>query len=310
MDLEEPIPLPSWKRYEYDVMEKHRSTYGHITYHWSNIPEDLLFECGFINEINDTKSMRERRLADKRDGIVNSIQEYGLDGIAYEVIDGEDEGDIKKRFYGIQCKNYAEGTYLRAKDIATFLSVTFLRLRSKCIDTKGYLYHSCRLESRLAKDLKCSGDLIVPIHYTNESLSEEVEEKKSEVEEDLEAEELRYYQKEAVEALKEEWDGIGLLNLPCGTGKTTVVGHYLRDMVKEGKVDRIFVFSPLRVLAKQNLKRIGNYIGNGFKRVLVDGDEDGTRDVTGVLESIAEGKVLISSTYDSAKDVIATIFKT
>ncbi len=307
MDLEEPIPLPSWKRYEYDVMEKHRSTYGHITYHWSNIPEDLLFECGFINEINDTKSMRERRLADKRDGIVNSVQEYGLDGIAYEVLD--DKTGVK-RFYGIQCKNYAEGAYLRAKDIATFLSVTFLRLRSKCMDTKGYLYHSCRLESRLAKDLKCSGDLIVPIHYENIGTYEEVEEKKSEVEEDLEAEELRYYQKEAVEALKEEWDGIGLLNLPCGTGKTTVVGHYLRDMVKEGKVDRIFVFSPLRVLAKQNLNRIGNYIGDGFKRVLVDGDEDGTRDVTGVLESIAEGKVLISSTYYSAKDVIGTIFKT
>jgi superfamily II DNA or RNA helicase len=304
MDNEE-LRLPSWKRYEYDVMEEHRKRYGHMTYHWANIPEDLLFECGFINEINDTKSMRERRLADKKDGIINSVQEYGLDGIAYE----ENEESGSKKFYGIQCKNYAEGTYLRAKDIATFLSVTFLRLRSKCMDTTGYLYHSCRLESRLAKDLKCSGDLIVPIKYDGNLDKSNLMEQSVEECVEKEDEKLRYYQEDAVKALKEEWDGIGLLNLPCGTGKTTVVGHYLRDMVKEEKVERIFVFSPLRVLTKQNLDRIGKYIGDGFERVLVDGDEDGTRDTTGVLEKIAKGKVLISSTYYSAKDVIGAIFQ-
>ncbi len=308
MDNEE-LRLPSWKRYEYDVMDEHRKRYGHMTYHWANIPEDLLFECGFINEINDTKSIRERRLADKKEGIINSIQEYGLDGIAYE----ENEESGSKKFYGIQCKNYAEGTYLRAKDIATFLSVTFLRLRSKCMDTTGYLYHSCRLESRLAKDLKCSGDLIVPIKYDGnpEGITErrEMMSGATSVSAEVETEKLRYYQEDAVKALKEEWDGIGLLNLPCGTGKTTVVGHYLRDMVNEEKVERIFVFSPLRVLTKQNLDRIGKYIGDGFERVLVDGDEDGTRDTTGVLEKIAKGKVLISSTYYSAKDVISAIFQ-
>mgnify|MGYP003348103757 CR=1 FL=1 len=39
--------------YEKEMMLKHQKDYGHITYHWNNVPEDILFECGFIQNYHN-----------------------------------------------------------------------------------------------------------------------------------------------------------------------------------------------------------------------------------------------------------------
>ena len=46
------------------------------TYHWENIPEDLLYECGFITNYHN------RRQCNKENFKIKPYKEYGLDGLA------------------------------------------------------------------------------------------------------------------------------------------------------------------------------------------------------------------------------------
>ncbi len=62
--------------FEHYCVQEHQEKYKHKTYHWNNISEDDLFNCGFITNFN------EFRLRRKRDNLlkkINSIQEYFTD---------------------------------------------------------------------------------------------------------------------------------------------------------------------------------------------------------------------------------------
>ena len=54
------------KKHQYDFPKQK-------TYHWCNIPEELLYDSGFITSFHD---IRIRRKNDYEDGRINSIQEY------------------------------------------------------------------------------------------------------------------------------------------------------------------------------------------------------------------------------------------
>ncbi len=279
-----------WKEYEHFIIKYHQDTYNHITYHWSNIPEEILYECGFIN---DTNKIRLQRKRDKTEGKINSIQEYGLDGI---VKDG-------KIYHGIQAKCYDGKSYLKASDLGTFLSVLFLRMKAKNDQSKGYLYHTCKLESNLYDDLLINNHKdIIQKHLLYENHNQDIQNIKVNI--INEKEELRYYQKEVIEKLQNsDWNGKQLIQMPCGTGKSTVIAHYLEKCDYE----HIYIFSPLRVHAKQNLETMSKYISN-YEKILVDCDKDGTRNIEYIKEKLNK-KVLISSTYVSALDIINEIME-
>ncbi len=279
-----------WKEYEHFIIKYHQDTYNHITYHWSNIPEEILYECGFIN---DTNKIRLQRKRDKTEGKINSIQEYGLDGI---VKDGE-------IYHGIQAKCYDGKSYLKASDLGTFLSVLFLRMKAKNDQSKGYLYHTCKLESNLYDDLLINNHKdIIQKHLLYENHNQDIQNIKVNI--INEKEELRYYQKEVIEKLQNsDWNGKQLIQMPCGTGKSTVIAHYLEKCDYE----HIYIFSPLRVHAKQNLETMSKYISN-YEKILVDCDKDGTRNIEYIKEKLNK-KVLISSTYVSALDIINEIME-
>jgi superfamily II DNA or RNA helicase len=279
-----------WKEYEHFIIKYHQDTYNHITYHWSNIPEEILYESGFIN---DTNKIRLQRKRDKTEGKINSIQEYGLDGI---VKDGE-------IYHGIQAKCYDGKSYLKASDLGTFLSVLFLRMKTKNNVSKGYLYHTCKLESNLYDDLLINNHKdIIQKHLLYENHIQDIQNIKVNI--INEKEELRYYQKEVIEKLQNsDWNGKKLIQMPCGTGKSTVIAHYLEKCDYE----HIYIFSPLRVHAKQNLETMSKYISN-YEKILVDCDKDGTRNIEYIKEKLNK-KVLISSTYVSALDVINKIME-
>jgi hypothetical protein len=57
------MPIPTWKQYEYQVVDAHTHTYGHITWHNDIIPEDELYKAGFIHSYN---KHRLERIARKR----------------------------------------------------------------------------------------------------------------------------------------------------------------------------------------------------------------------------------------------------
>ena len=87
--------------------------------------------------------------------------------------------------------------------------------------------------------------------------------------------------------------------MPCGTGKTVVLGNYLRAQ----QFPIVVLLSPTRVLAKQNFERIGCFLKD-YKWLLVDCDVDGTRNVAEIRETIDTNEfVFLSSTYKST-DVV------
>ncbi len=280
--------MNNWKDYETYIIKYHQDTYNHITYHWSNIPEEILYESGFIN---DTNKMRLQRKKDKIEGKINSIQEYGLDGIAKD----------NEIYHGLQAKCYDGKSYLKASDLGTFLSILFLRMKAKNKESKGYLYHTCKLESNLYDDIFVNNhkDIIQTKLLLNNNIQEEYIKSTN-----YEKEILRYYQKEAIEKLKNSvWNGKQLIQMPCGTGKSTVIAHYLEDCDYE----HIYIFSPLRIHAKQNLENMGKYLMD-YEKILVDCDKDGTRNIEYIKDKLNK-KVFISSTYKSALDIIHEITK-
>ncbi len=285
--------MNNWRDYEHFIVKYHQDTYNQESYHWSNIPEELLYKAGFIN---DTNKIRLQRKRDQEDGKVNSIQEYGLDGISKESED---------LYHGLQAKCYDKNSYLRASDLGTFLSVLFLRMKSKNAQSKGYLYHACKLESNLRDDICVNNqcDIIArTLLYDQRVNNQSDRSMKCE-----ECEELRYYQVEAIEKLKNIWNMNEvksmpqLIQMPCGTGKSTVMSHYL----KKCDYDHIYIFSPLRVHAKQNLENMGKYL-HDYEKILVDCDKDGTRNIVEIEEKLHK-KCVISSTYSSALDIISKI---
>lgn len=81
--------------FEHLCVQMHQEQAEQLTYHWSNIPESVLYESGFITNFNE---LRLRRMANKNANKINSVQEYGLDGISREIIDG------KNVYNGLQMK--------------------------------------------------------------------------------------------------------------------------------------------------------------------------------------------------------------
>ena len=115
---------------------------------------------------------------------------------------------------------------------------------------------------------------------------------------------LRPYQQEAIDALDQEWNGIRLLHLPCGTGKTIIFNHH----VKNKGYKHVFIISPLRVHVKQNLKRMKQFLKE-HDSLLLDSDSGGTTDFED-LQEILKNPSIVSSTFISAKNVMKQLFFT
>jgi superfamily II DNA or RNA helicase len=251
----------------------------------NNIPEDVLFDCGFITDFNKHRLNRKRNNKLKK---INSIQEYGLDGIAIETIDNE------KIYHGLQMKLWKNK--LRGHDLGTFYQVLFCRLFLKNDSAKGYLYHSCKLECNVRDDIKNNKRLIA------DKITDFYENICSEENNTNDEKTLRDYQKEAMNNLNKDWNDIKSLTLPCGTGKTFIACKYLENK----SYKNIFIFSPLRMHAKQFLKEIKLHLPE-YNSLLADSDSDGSLDINDI-KKILNKKTIISTTFKSAKDTISLLF--
>jgi superfamily II DNA or RNA helicase len=273
-------------QYEYQCINEHIKRFNAIAWHWSHIPEDELYEAGWIHSFNKLRLSRKNKKIEGKD---TSFREYGLDGLAKC-------GDV---YHGIQAKYWTK-RYLTAKDIGTFTVAIYTRMIHKNPDNRGYLYHTCSLQVDLRDDFKNCGK-IIPIKMAYEQDDFIVS---CETEKNLP---LYDFQKDALCALEEDWSGMGLLQLPCGCGKTTILGHHLSQ--KSEIYNVIVVLSPLRVHSKQILERIKGFFDvNTYTYMLVDSDIDGTRDIESIKENITKTNVLISATFKSAEDVLTEVF--
>ena len=274
------VSTHDYEKYEYFVMDYHRKNHNQLTWHWRNIPEIELEKAGWITDYNLVRLARLDRK--KNNKITNLTREYGLDGLSL---------DSEGNYHGIQAK-YWKSRNLTAHDLGTFISVIFSRLFQRNNKSCGYLYYTCGLQKDLRYDIKNNSNLIqnkllYDPNVINESIIDEPNYK------------LYPPQIEALEALNEDWDGLGLISMPGGLGKTLIIGNY----IKEHSYQHIIVLSPLRVQTNQTLERLKKFIPSYYS-LLVDSDSGGTTDPDYIFTMLKKHKCLISITYDSFETII------
>ena len=305
------------QNFEFYCIDLHKNNYqNQITYHWLHIPYELLYESKCCPNID---KFREKILLAKKNGTgLNVIKEYGIDGLSYEIVDGI------KVFHALQMKLYSKKSYLTGSDLGTFLGVNSL-LYFNNNKSRGYLYYTCKLEQNIENILNST--FYVPISLENpfennafdkhnnlKLLDEKIDNLINSIDSEISgfSHVLRYYQIEAIQKLSicfnNVKNNIKLLNIICGCGKTTITTEHIKDK----KYKHVFIFSPLRVLAKQNLERFKKDLVNcetKYEYILVDSDSEGHRDINVIREKMNSSACVFSITYDSY-DIILQLFHT
>lgn len=261
--------------YELFATKYHHDSLGHATWHWSVVPEDELFKAGWLHDANKWRMMK--RLKKKQD---RKIQEYGLDGLSR---------DEDGHYYGLQEKCYMSRS-VTAYDLGTFYQTIYMRLKQQDPMNSGFVYYTSKLQVDVRDDSRNADD----ISFVKLPYKKKVKQPEDVV--DPSTFKLYKYQKNALQSLmKADWEGSELLSMPCGCGKTIILGNYL----KEKRFPIVILLSPTRVLAKQNFERISCFLKD-YKCLLIDCDADGTRDVEEIGECMDKNDfVFLSSTYKS-----------
>ena len=271
--------------YEWSVVEKHRELAQ--TWHWSNVPEDRLFDAGYIHDYSKHRSLR---LMNKKQAAVgvNRLRDYGLDGLAMETLL---DGSVV--YHGIQAKCYSSRK-VTAGDIGSFLTkqITMNLYNPK---SRGFLYTTSPLEKTLEDEVAQPDYLIRHILYQPQAkqlLPSPVNAENELV--------LRDYQQKALDNLI---DGANALCIPCRMGKTVVAGHHLLRYPHRG----VLVLAPLKISVENLRERLSCFLPC-HKPLLVDSDVGGTTDEKEITTFLEENdRVVIYSTFKSARDVLSEI---
>jgi superfamily II DNA or RNA helicase len=280
-----------WKEYEMFVMRTHQERTGEITFHWDETTDDILIDSGWALY---PELLQRMRLNSK----LGRHREYGADGISYYIhpVDGHQVFNI------IQAKMRNGRQYLCASDLGTFTSCYFHRFYHRDSDSRGFVYtNTTKFQKDFREDCKNAGLIkLITLPFQEKNTTK----KKSKTTQ------LRYYQIKALENLRKTWEGFKILNFICGTGKTIT---YVKHALENDLYDRIVILSPTRSLADQNKYRFDEGLDENWISMLVDSDgTDSTRNVNDIQKNWnrEEGKVFISSTFHSARDVLnEVIFK-
>jgi superfamily II DNA or RNA helicase len=280
--------MQNWAAYERHAVAAHAQRTGHTTWHWCDVPEAELHAAGYVHDFN---RLRLQRLADAARGAepsINRLRDYGLDGLAF---DGH-------AHHGLQAKHWAAGgRRLTAGDLGSFFSVVHHRLRRRHAGSRGYLYHTCGLETALEEDLH-NGDSIVAVALPAAAPAPAPAAEP----------ELLPHQASALRTLQAAFDdplceALRLVCLPCGTGKTLLAAHLLRW--RGGASRRVVVLAPLRALVDQLRRRLAPFCG-GRDTLVVDSDPGGETSHQAVREWVGlRDAWVVFSTYQSAVDVLA-----
>ena len=276
-----------WLEYEYQSIAKHLEDNPNDTmYHWSNIPENLLEDSGYINDKNRTRKRRMIARAEQRsknNEKKKPLQEYGLDGLGFRNTDNDEI------IYLPQQTKYRTSNLLTASDLGSF-HIACDNIICKHPNSKGYLYYTTKLQADVRENYELRGH-IIPVKFQYET---HYNPRKS----DYKVKKLHKEQKEFLKILDKPWTGIGLMCLPCGYGKFEIACHFA------AKYDKIIVISPLRIDTLQAFERMKPYVPN-HKTLLFDSDKDGTTDLEELENIFKASKYFISTTEKSATEILS-----
>ena len=265
------------------------------------------------------------------------------------------------RFVGIQAKCYDPDSTLCANTLGTFfLAVGSMRLATED-DVEGLLYHTCKLQEEVAKHFQLHQNkphgflraIQLPAAATEADVQPARKRQRRGGDSTTNAFSvqqpppqpqlvLRDYQEEAVHVVTEflgddgpqsakevKKNRIGLLDMPCGTGKTIVLASCLERLPSWCKL--VICLSTTQTLTQQNLDRLAPFVSDS---ILVDSDtsQGATRDHDKIFKALrratattttapfssaaaagergagSRGVLLLSSTYASARDVLTAVF--
>ena len=309
--------LPDYTEYEYDVVRVHSERPNTKVWHWSNVPEEHLYEAGYIHNFNKERLERLKNRKASKDGI-NRIDDYGFDFLAME-----NQHDGSAVFCGGQAKYYQSN--VSANDIGTFL-IKQQRLYKKNHKSVGYLYTLSGLTEKLQEDCNDPDFIIRHVlhRWTASTTSASTKITKSKKKTDnvilekivgavkavkaLTIKEcdlpLRDYQQELIDDMTSLKNMVAL-RIPCGMGKTLIAGYRLRQL----KPDLIIAMAPLRVSVSNLQERLGCFLPD-YSVLLVDSDTGGETDADLVREFLSgDGPKIIYTTFISAENVIATLLE-
>jgi superfamily II DNA or RNA helicase len=291
----------NYKDYEFACIKELQEKTNQIAVHWNHVSENMLIESGFLTSRYELRM--KRKLTFELNGTYyNLLGEYGLDGLSIELIN-----DVKV-YHGIQCKYWKKKVPL--SKLSTFIDVIDNRLHQKNNLSKGIIFSVKGVDNNTLNYFEEKN------YYTSIKYNPQFDNIEKNIENqfldtyDLNWNNnhvLRPYQNEAIQSLllNGEWNGCKSLIMPCGTGKSVVFCNFL----KEKRYKNIFIFSPLKVHARQNLERIKTYLPD-YDYLLIDSESDGTRDIDEIKNKLNDTnkKNIFSSTFYSAKDIISQLF--
>lgn len=272
----------NYLEFEHYCVKKHIETFGHETYHWHHISDKILIDSGYIK---DEEELRLKRKNNK--GI---LREFGIDAIS---IFTKDNGD--KIYNPLQMKLWDNKQTICANKLGTFILCYLCGFLKKNSESKGYLYHTSKLEHTLQKYIN-DDTQIISIYVDNPFINK----LNNTIDNNII---LRPYQLEAIENLNKNWDGVGSLIMPCGTGKTIVFCEFL----KYNQPKNIIVINPLKLLTEQNLSILERCLPD-YESLLFD--SNGTTNFNDVLNLLNKNKkCIISTTYISAQQKLKLLFE-
>jgi superfamily II DNA or RNA helicase len=284
--------------YEYAVVEYHRNIPNTQVWHWSHVPEYLLFESGYIHDYSRTRKERLIRKKEPKEG-VNRIRDYGMDAFALTT----DVTNGLITYHGIQAKYY-HARKVTAGDIGSFLLKLF-DIRIKTPHSLGYLYSSTPLEYELADSVKIPTHPLRHILYPWKHPDGRNKLVNTIISVSLPSEcdyPLRQYQQTALDEL-EEADGINILCIPCRMGKTLIAGNH----IKRKSPPIILAIAPLKISVENLRQRLSCFLPN-YSELLVDSDTDGTTDAAEIRQFMeSDTPKVIYSTYKSTMNILVDI---
>ena len=278
--------------YEHEMVRQHIMTHPDTdAYHWSVVPEQQLYDSGYITDFSKHRLERLMRKKEAHDG--NRVRDYGLDGLARSRVGSE------VVFHGLQAKYYLKRN-ICASDIGSFLLKQNALTRKNPL-SKGYLYTSSALQVDVREECADPASNLChvfhPWKHPDARSVPYVLPVPNECDKPLRADQL-----DALQQLEDK-EGINALHTPCRWGKTMVGGH---DM-KRANAKLVVAIAPLLVSVEHLQDRLACFLP-GYTSLLVDSDMGGVTNVEQIETFLAsDGNHVIYSTFTSAVDVLMNL---
>jgi superfamily II DNA or RNA helicase len=273
------IPMIDSEIFELLCIKKHTTDkHDENVYHWKDIPEEIINESGWLGD--NPRARRMKKLKNPRGK--NPYTEFGLDGMSIN----KEEVD---KFTALQFKYYDKKT-LDENCLGTFL-MAYNAMRRKKPKSRGHIYYTGKsvkgLRARCFEENITVSKVRVEPDDMKEAIPKEIV--------------LRDYQNEIVNKIvSRKWKGGGLVDLPCGLGKTVIAS----SSISKSKCLTTVIFCPLIEQCRQFAKSLKvecrlvnseNIRCGDLIREAVNYTKQGT-------------KIALVTTFDSF-DVIKEVFK-